>query len=93
MLVARWLEHFAESEFKRPKSGCAIASHLPAVPDGLAFKNILMVPWPFTLSARPTVAKMIQNSGPRRVGFWRKAGLRKAPEAIHMRKSFWPQRY
>ncbi|KRZ09860.1 hypothetical protein T11_10364 [Trichinella zimbabwensis] len=29
---------------KRPKSGCAIASHLPAVPDGLAFKNILMGP-------------------------------------------------
>ncbi|KRZ08506.1 hypothetical protein T11_13423 [Trichinella zimbabwensis] len=46
MLVVRWLEHFAESEFKskRPKSGCAIASHLPAVPDGLAFKNILMGP-------------------------------------------------
>ncbi|KRZ75236.1 hypothetical protein T10_2631 [Trichinella papuae] len=29
---------------KTPKSGCAIASHLPAVPDGLAFKNILMGP-------------------------------------------------
>ncbi|KRZ05079.1 hypothetical protein T11_16211 [Trichinella zimbabwensis] len=47
MLVARWLEHFAESDFKvskTPKSGCAIASHLPAVPEGLAFKNILMGP-------------------------------------------------